>query len=255
MRTPVGTVGLPTPPVTSILLIRHGDRYDYAIGKEPWKLRCKASDTLVSSDPPLSALGHSQARALASYLGSTGRRVDRIICSPYLRALQTAQPLAHESGLPLLVDFVAAEAHQKPSALPPMDARLPYFPEIDDVHAPLMQSVVTDGAHGMEPGVEPRLESQHGHQSAWPQLAPPKPPTPPRPPKPPKRPFIAPEARQPACSGHPLGPRGEPSSHGCGEMHCRLIAMRCLCRVRSTCGACFCSPRCFAPTPPVWASA
>ena len=151
MRSPVATVGLPTASVTSILLIRHGDRYDYAIGKEPWKLRCKASDTLVSSDPPLSALGHSQAGALASYLGSTGRRVDRILCSPYLRALQTAQPLAHASGLPLLVDFAAAEAHQMPSALPPIDARLPYFPEIDEGHVPHMWSVVTDGARGKEP--------------------------------------------------------------------------------------------------------
>lgn len=132
--------------VTTNLLIRHGDRYDYAIGKEPWKLRCKASDTLVLSDPPLSALGHSQARSLASYLaGPTGRRVDRILCSPYLRALQTAQPLAHASGLPLCVDFVAAEAHQMPSALPPIDARLPYVPEIDEGHVPHMRSVVTDG--------------------------------------------------------------------------------------------------------------
>ena len=152
MRSPVGTVGLPTAPFTSILLIRHGDRYDYAIGKEPWKQRCKASDTLVSSDPPLSALGHSQAGSLASYLvGSTGRRVDRILCSPYLRALQTAQPLARASGLQLLVDCVAAEAHQMPSALPPIDARLPYFPEIDEDHVPHMWSVVTDGAQGKEP--------------------------------------------------------------------------------------------------------
>ena len=154
------------PPVTSILLIRHGDRYDYAIGKEPWKQRCKVSDTLVSSDPPLSALGHSQARALASYLvGPSGRRVDRILCSPYLRALQTAQPLAHASGLPLCIDFAAAEAHQRPGALCPIDARLPYFPEIDESYVPLMRSVVTDAADGKEPGVESRLEPQHGQST------------------------------------------------------------------------------------------
>ena len=44
-----------------------------------------------------------------------------------------------------LVDFVAAEAHQMPTALPPIDARLPYVPEIDEGHVPHMRSVVTDG--------------------------------------------------------------------------------------------------------------
>ena len=99
---------------------------------------------LVLSDPPLGA-GPLAARLSPLSRRSTGRRVDRILCSPYLRALRVTQPLAHASGLPLCVDFVAAEAHRMPSALPPIDARLPYVPEIDEGHVPHMRSVVTDG--------------------------------------------------------------------------------------------------------------
>jgi len=76
-----------------------------------------------------------------------------IIVSPYLRTLQTAQPLAHATGLPLCVDFAVAESHQRPAALPPLDTRLPYFPEIDTSYSPLMASVAVDGT-----GVEPRIE-------------------------------------------------------------------------------------------------
>jgi broad specificity phosphatase PhoE len=142
---------------TTILLIRHGARYDYEIGKDAWKARCAGSTALTASDPPLSALGHEQARGLAAHLAKQGD-IDAILVSPYLRALQTAQPLAHTAGLPLLVDFACAEAHQRPAALPPLDARLPYFPEIDTSYEPIMRGVVTGGPDGLEPGVEPRLE-------------------------------------------------------------------------------------------------
>lgn len=116
------------------------------------------SDHLVPSDPPLSALGHEQARACAARLVAR-EKISAILCSPYLRALQTAQPLAQATGLPLLVDFAAAEAHQRPASLPPIDARLPYFPEVEESYTPMMHSVVVDTAPGgKESGVEPRLE-------------------------------------------------------------------------------------------------
>jgi broad specificity phosphatase PhoE len=41
-------------------------------------------------DPELTELGHAQAEAAAQELA--GRRVSRIIVSPYIRALQTAEP-------------------------------------------------------------------------------------------------------------------------------------------------------------------
>ena len=51
-------------PKTTIILIRHGARYDYADQKR-WKERCEAL-ALEPSDPPLSALGHRQARETAA---------------------------------------------------------------------------------------------------------------------------------------------------------------------------------------------
>jgi broad specificity phosphatase PhoE len=144
-----------TLPEATIYLIRHGDRYDYA-DKKAWRARCAKSELLVASDPPLSALGHEQARGMAQHLAREG--IEKIIVSPYLRALQTAQPLAHATGLPLCVDFAAAEAHQKPTSLPPLAARLPYFPEMDEDYTPIMSSVVVDGDDGPEPNIEPRLE-------------------------------------------------------------------------------------------------
>ncbi|KAL1528932.1 hypothetical protein AB1Y20_010254 [Prymnesium parvum] len=142
--------------MATVLLIRHADRYDYAVAQAAWKKRCAEVGPLRPSDPPLSALGHRQARALAAHLSS--RRLDAIFVSPYLRALQTAQPLAHATGLPLLVDPTFSEAHQYPRELPPLAQRLPYFPEIDETYAPMLPSVVTEGADGVEPHRESRLE-------------------------------------------------------------------------------------------------
>lgn len=143
---------------TTVLLIRHGDRYDYHVGKDVWKTRCKSSGGfLTPSDTPLSASGHQQARETAAFI-ARNKNIDAVVCSPYLRALQTAQPLAHASGRSLWVDFAFAESHQKPTALPPLAARVPYFPEIDESYQPMMPSVVVDDADGAEPGIEPRLE-------------------------------------------------------------------------------------------------
>ena len=141
--------------VVTLLLVRHGDRFDYGAGKQAWKERCKRQQ-LEPSDPPLSALGHAQAREVAAYLAPLGPT--RLLVSPYLRALQTAQPLAHLTSLPLCVDFALAEAHQKPAVVPPLTSRAAFLPEISESYAPMLPSVVTDGTDGKEPGVEPRLE-------------------------------------------------------------------------------------------------
>ncbi|CAE7236359.1 TFC7 [Symbiodinium natans] len=141
---------------TTVFLIRHGDRYDYEIGKEAWQARCSGAAYLKPSDPPLSALGHQQARDLAAHLKQ--EQIEAILVSPYLRALQTAQPLAQVTGLPLLVDFAIAESHQLPSVLPRVQMRLPYFPEIDETYVPMFSTVVTEGSDGQEPNREPRVE-------------------------------------------------------------------------------------------------
>ena len=81
-------------PRTTVFLVRHGARHDYA-NPAAWKETCRRLGH-EPSDPPLSALGHKQAREVAAALQGQGIR--HILVSPYLRVIQTAQPLAHALG-------------------------------------------------------------------------------------------------------------------------------------------------------------
>jgi broad specificity phosphatase PhoE len=60
-------------------------------------------------DPCLTALGQEQARAAAIALADVG--IERIIASPYTRALQTAAPVAAALGLPVLINPVVRERY------------------------------------------------------------------------------------------------------------------------------------------------
>ena len=78
-----------------IWLARHGNRYDFV--RPDWFETARRP-----YDPPLSREGIVQAQELAARL----RRepIGRIFCSPYLRAVQTAAPLAAVLGLPLYLE-------------------------------------------------------------------------------------------------------------------------------------------------------
>ena len=76
-----------------LVLVRHGDRQDYAT--PAWRQRIMALGR-YPRDPPLSTLGHRQARQLGAAAAATlGRRggAVRVLTSPYLRCLQTITPL------------------------------------------------------------------------------------------------------------------------------------------------------------------
>jgi broad specificity phosphatase PhoE len=60
-------------------------------------------------DPRLTELGHSQAEEAARQLADEG--IQRIIVSPYTRALQTARPVAALLGIPLQVDPLVRERY------------------------------------------------------------------------------------------------------------------------------------------------
>ncbi|RYI79469.1 MAG: histidine phosphatase family protein, partial [Acetobacteraceae bacterium] len=60
-------------------------------------------------DPKLTPLGHEQAEAAA--LALAGERIDRIIASPYTRALQTAAPIARQRNLPITVTPTVRERY------------------------------------------------------------------------------------------------------------------------------------------------
>lgn len=57
----------------------------------------------ASADDPLDAVGEAQARAVASHLAALNLPTPRVYASPYLRARQTAQPIADALGVPLTV--------------------------------------------------------------------------------------------------------------------------------------------------------
>jgi broad specificity phosphatase PhoE len=58
-------------------------------------------------DPHLTELGHTQAREAAQQL--VGQGIERIIVSPYTRALQTAQPVAAVLRVPVTIDPIVRE--------------------------------------------------------------------------------------------------------------------------------------------------
>ncbi len=60
-------------------------------------------------DPRLTELGHTQAHEAAQQL--EGQGIERIIVSPYTRALQTAHPVAAALSLPLTVDPIVRERY------------------------------------------------------------------------------------------------------------------------------------------------
>jgi probable phosphoglycerate mutase len=76
----------PTPRTTELLVVRHGRT---ALNVE--------ERYLGALDPPLDAHGFAQAAALAKTLRCP---VDAIVCSPKLRAMQTAAVLAAAWGIP-----------------------------------------------------------------------------------------------------------------------------------------------------------
>jgi broad specificity phosphatase PhoE len=80
---------------TELWLVRHG-----AVDRE-W----------TAADPPLSAEGHEQAKAMATALAAVPKLagITAIHCSPLLRTQQTAEPLAVALGLPVVLHEGLAE--------------------------------------------------------------------------------------------------------------------------------------------------
>jgi broad specificity phosphatase PhoE len=59
------------------------------------------------TDPRLTELGHAQAEQAAHHLAN--EQIERIIVSPYTRALQTVRPIAERLRVPLVVDPIVRE--------------------------------------------------------------------------------------------------------------------------------------------------
>ena len=89
-----GTRMPPAAEGTTFLLARHGATAHTA------EMRLSGC---TGANPPLSELGREQARRLAAALAAVGG-VDVLVCSPVLRARQTAETAAAALGLPLAVE-------------------------------------------------------------------------------------------------------------------------------------------------------
>ena len=82
-------------PKTTLVLIRHGQAI--------WGKRGDFGRTV-----PLTDLGRRQVTALASGM-QAGEHVDALYVSPFRRAVETADILAHKLGLEAVVDLRLAE--------------------------------------------------------------------------------------------------------------------------------------------------
>jgi broad specificity phosphatase PhoE len=131
------------------------DRFDYA--NDDWAPAAKKFGALTT-DPPLSALGHRQAKETANYLlktigkpevngnGSIPTNIAKIMVSPYLRVIQTACPISDELGIPLSIEYGLSEAHATPgNVLPSPEERFAYFPHVDPTYHSLHQIDPTPG--------------------------------------------------------------------------------------------------------------
>ena len=83
-----------------VFLVRHGMRADNE--NRLWRLTAKRPD-----DPPLCARGVQQARETGAYL--RGRPIAALYCSPFLRAVQTAQMIYLETGIRFRVEPALGE--------------------------------------------------------------------------------------------------------------------------------------------------
>jgi len=89
-----------------VLLIRHAESANNAL----WARDRDAFTTGRTHDPPLTELGFEQADVLARHLAERGARIDRLVASPMLRAIQTARPIAAALGLEL---EIWVEVHER----------------------------------------------------------------------------------------------------------------------------------------------
>src|SRR3954454_17144605 len=93
---PIACDAVDEPPVTSLLLVRHGQSVWNADGR--WQ---------GQADPPLSALGEQQAVEAANRLDG----IDAVGTSDLVRHARTADLLAHELGVDVVVDARWRERH------------------------------------------------------------------------------------------------------------------------------------------------
>jgi broad specificity phosphatase PhoE len=118
----------------TLWLIRHAHRWDFV--QPEW-----FETATYPYDPPLSPQGFEQAAKLVEKFSSIA--IDRIYTSPFLRTIQTANPLARSLQLPIQLEWGLCEwlCQSWTSELPqttPIHELVVDYPEIDATYQSLV---------------------------------------------------------------------------------------------------------------------
>ena len=128
------------PPVRTICLLRHGDRYDMAVGSDAWLKQSKRPD-----DSPLSDLGHKQSWETACLWAdqTAGAAETVVVCSPFLRCIQTADAIASTTNSAILIEEglrQRASTSGHTISLPAADERSAYYPRVDTEYTAALET-------------------------------------------------------------------------------------------------------------------
>lgn len=108
-----------------LILVRHAQPLRIETGEGP-------------ADPPLSPLGRSQAEATARWL--SGEKIDLVVASPLLRALETAAPIAEAYGVEATIEPEIAEFDRDSPIYIPLE-------ELKRTNDPRWQAMAQDRWH------------------------------------------------------------------------------------------------------------
>ena len=134
-----------------LFLVRHGDRQDYDPIRGPiWKKQAEQIPQQRRKDPPLSSLGHSQARDVAVELQTRQLKYNlqasppHIYSSPYLRCIQTATPTADLLNTSIHLENGLAECHYANNYIASPEDRFAYFPRVNVLTKSIYEPVAND---------------------------------------------------------------------------------------------------------------
>lgn len=130
----------------TLYFVRHGMREDFE--RPDWK-----ATAANPHDPPLSATGFRQAEDVARAL--SGKGLTALYSSPFLRALQTAAPVAEALDLPIRVEPAFCEWlnpawFDRAPDLPDARAAQRLFPRVDADYQPIARAVFPEAAESRE---------------------------------------------------------------------------------------------------------
>ena len=139
----------------SLYIIRHGDRFDYSYPQ--WK-----ESASRPGDPPLSDLGHQQAREtgafLSNLLSADGIKSSDVmfLSSPFLRCLETSTDLLSQfsledsSSINILPEYSVFEidsGHDAHKCLPTLEERACYFPKLNQSYTSILYPSLPGNPH------------------------------------------------------------------------------------------------------------